>query len=92
MRKVRIQSPLDRLPLHVKQTLRAWLTTGGPHGHGVSYKEARRRLADEYHVKTSPASLCAFFHRPETESVTANASVVGSKTGRTITVVIHLPE
>jgi len=63
MKKVWIQSPLDRLPLHVKQSLVAMLTTGGRDGHGINYAQACQRLKTEFGVQTSKAALCGFYHR-----------------------------
>ena len=63
MKKTRIQSPLDRLPLHVKQSLVAMLTTGGRDGHGINYAQACQRLKTEFGVQTSKAALCGFYHR-----------------------------
>lgn len=63
VKKIRIQSPLDGLPLHVKQSIAAWLTTGGQHGQGITYKVARAKLLSEFGVKTSVTALCNFFQR-----------------------------
>lgn len=63
MKKIRLRSPLDRLPLHIKQQLAAWLTTGGPHGHGMTYVEARQKLLSEFGVSASVSSLCGYFQR-----------------------------
>ena len=78
MNKVRIQSPLDRLPLHVKQQLAAWLTTGGRDGVGLTYAETRQRLLVEFGVSTSCAALCNYFQRhakPAPNHVPGDASV-----------------
>jgi hypothetical protein len=63
MNKRRIQSLLDRLPLHEKQALAGWLTTGGTQGTGITYREARQRLFSAFGVKTSTAALSDFYHR-----------------------------
>ena len=63
MRKRSIHSPLDLLPLHQKQALAGWLTTGGPAGVGISYTDAARRLRSEFGIKTSVPSLCQWRKR-----------------------------
>lgn len=63
MKKIRLRSPLDRLPLHIKQQLAAWLTTGGQHGQGMTYAEARQKLLSEFGVSASVSALCGYFQR-----------------------------
>jgi hypothetical protein len=65
MRKRGVHSPLDLLPLHQKQALVAWLTTGGRDGVGISYTDAARRLRVEFGVKTNGPSLCAWRKRSQ---------------------------
>lgn len=63
MKKPVLRSPLDRLPLHVKQQLAAWLTTGGPHGQGITYAAARAKLLTQHGVRASADALSHFFRR-----------------------------
>lgn len=63
MQKLRVRSPLDKLPLHVIAAIKGFLTTGGPHSQGLTYAEARKRIKAEFGVETSAPALCAFFHR-----------------------------
>ena len=63
MKKPFVRSPLEAQPLHVKQQLAAWLTTGGPHGQGITYREARAKLFAEHGVSASLNALNRFFQR-----------------------------
>jgi hypothetical protein len=63
MKKKHISSPLELLPLHQKQQLFAWLTTGGPHRNGMTYKEAQGRVLSEFGLKVSQMALSSFYHR-----------------------------
>jgi hypothetical protein len=89
MNKRRIQSPLDRLPLHQKQTLAAWLTTGGTQGTGITYREARQRILDEFGVKTSTAALSDFYHRCH-RAGPVPAAVVVTPDQNSFTLTIHV--
>jgi hypothetical protein len=84
-----VRSPLDRLPLHQKQALLAWLTTGGPDQIGMTYEDAQKRLAAECGVKTSATALHAFFHRHHRRQVPA-APVETTVDADKITIVIYL--
>ncbi len=89
MQKIRIRSPLDLLPLHVKQQLTAWLTTGGSHGHGMTYTEAKARLLAEYGVRAQEGALCRYFRR--TQRLTAEkVDAVLSPDNSTLTVTINV--
>lgn len=90
MKKTRIQSPLDHLPLHVKQTIAAWLTTGGPHGHGITYKEARVKLLTEYGVRCGQTALCKFFQRQTRASGVRAIDAVLPPGSDTLTLVINV--
>lgn len=63
MKKPVTRSKLDELPQHQKQALMAWLTTGGKHGNGISYKEASAKLKAEFGVCASETALHFFYHR-----------------------------
>jgi hypothetical protein len=63
MKKVRVQSRIEQLPLHVKQQLAAWLTTGGRHGHGITYAQARAKLVQEHGFRCGTNALSRFFRR-----------------------------
>lgn len=63
MRKAFIRSPLDKLPLHVKQQLAAWLSTGGADGIGMTYKAASERLLAEFGIRAGTSALHNFFKR-----------------------------
>jgi hypothetical protein len=89
MNKPRVQSPLDRLPLHQKQTLRAWLTTGGEYGAGLTYRAAAHRLLSEFGVKASGTALSRFYlrhHKAEAVPAGAGVAVVPKGDGLTITI------
>ena len=85
-----IRSPLECLGLHQKQAVMGWLTTGGPGGGGVSHREAQRRLAREFGVKTSQRSLSRFFHRNRREAPLP--TVETRAFAEAITIVITLPK
>ena len=89
MKKLRIQSPLDLLPLSQKQSLMAWLTTGGTQGTGLTYREARQRLHAEFGVKTSTAALSDFYHRGH-RAGPVPAAVVLTPDQNTFTVTINV--
>jgi hypothetical protein len=89
MKKPFIRSPLDKLPLHQKQQLLAWLTTGGPDGVGIPYDEARRRLRSEFGFATSTGSLCRFHSRSRTPLVTPPETIF-DPVKNTLTIVIKL--
>ncbi len=63
MKKPFVRSPLEAQPLHVKQQLTSWLTTGGPHGQGITYRAAREKLLAEHGVRASGTALVRFFKR-----------------------------
>jgi hypothetical protein len=93
MKKPVVRSHLDLLPLHQKQALQAWLTTGGRHGSGISYKAAVARLRADFGVNSSEAALCQFYQRhrcwAKPTDPPAAAATFDAK-AQTLTVVIHL--
>jgi hypothetical protein len=91
MKKPRIQSPLDLLPLHQKQALAAWLSTGGDRAIGMTYAAAVQQMRSEFGVKTSPAALSAFYHRqscaaPSTAGIAAQPAGSGFPIGINISI------
>jgi hypothetical protein len=91
MKKIRIQSPLDTLPLHQKQALMGWLTTGGVHEVGISYKDARARLKTEFGVQASETALCHFFRRHRASGEPQVQTAFDAKTDvLTISIHVHL--
>ena len=88
MRKIRIQSPLDLLPLPTKQQLTAWLTTAGPDGHGMTYAEAKAKLLAEYGVHATEGALCRFFQRTHRGPQTIEVAVTPEN--KTITLTINI--
>jgi len=89
MTKTVIRSPLDRLPLHQKQMILAWLTTGGADHTGIPYAQAAKRLDAEYGIKTSTGSLHGFYHRHLKGQAPATTTTF-DPVARTLTIVIHL--
>ncbi len=63
MHKPRLQSPLHRLPLDQRQSLHAWLTTGGEHGIGMTYDQAIKKLQAEFGLKVSRCALSRYYTR-----------------------------
>jgi len=63
MKKPFVRSPLESLSLHVKQQIAAWLTTGGPHGQGITYEAAKAKLFEAHGVKFSTNALHQFYRR-----------------------------
>ncbi|MGE9271133.1 MAG: hypothetical protein ACQKBU_10055 [Verrucomicrobiales bacterium] len=57
-RKIRGDSVLDNLPLEQFTALRDWFAL-----ENLTYEKAKERLAEEFGVETSPASLMAFYRR-----------------------------
>jgi hypothetical protein len=91
MKKPVVRSPLELLPISTKAALKGWLSTGGPHGGGITYKAAVRKLREEHGITTSQTALCAFFRR-HARPASATVDTVESATTRTITIVITLPK
>lgn len=89
MKKPRIQSPLDRLPLHQKQTLMAWLTTGGSDGRGLTYRAAQAKLKADFGVQIGVAALCGFYQRHQRAPLNP-VNVSASPDGTHLTVTINL--
>ena len=61
--KPRIYSPMELFPQHIKDALIGWLTTGGRHGLGHTYKEAAEKLRLEFGIKMGTSALCNFYTR-----------------------------
>jgi hypothetical protein len=57
-RKVRSDSALGRLAAEKQETLKRWLLEDN-----LSYREVRRRLEEEFGVKTAENSLAAYYRR-----------------------------
>lgn len=76
------------MPMHQKQALMAWLTTGGTDQIGVTYQEAQKRLITECGIRASTSAIDAFFHRHRRQLPAAH--VVTTTDAEKITVVIHL--
>ena len=91
VKKPRVQSPLDRLPLRLKQQIAAWLTTGGADGIGFTYQQVKDKLLAEHGVSVGTTALHNFFKR-QGRLPTATADVSESPVARTITVVITIPK
>jgi hypothetical protein len=89
MPKPRIQSKLERLLTHQKQLLAGWLTTGGKDGLGISYDEAKKRIAAEFGIKTSNSALSHFYSRNRLFNPITPQATFDPKTN-TLTVVIKL--
>ena len=85
-----VRSPLELLPLHVKRDLAAWLTTGGRHGCGMTYKEAGARLLAEHGVRCGHAALCRFFRRHTKPPAAHTVDAVLSPGGDTLTLTINV--
>jgi len=83
------QSPLDLMPLHQKQALTAWLTTGGPAGQGITYKEAQTRLKTEFGIHAEVSALCGYFQRTQ-RSATPMVEVSVSPDRHTLTIRINI--
>jgi hypothetical protein len=93
MKKPRVQSPLDILPLHQKQALMAWLTTGGDRCVGITYAAARKRLAADFSVKTSETALSYFYHRHNPVGAPAEnpgVAITPTEGGFTVTINVRL--
>ena len=90
MAKPVIRSPLDRLPLHQKQLLVGWLTTGGKDGVGMTYDEARKLVLSEFGLKISHSSLCLFYQRSRLASQN-KAETTFDPVSNTLTIVVKLP-
>ena len=77
------------MPLHQKQALAGWLTTGGKHGLGLTYKEAAAKLESEFGIKTGPGGIFNFYRRKKlTPEVSAQTTY--DHDTKTVHVVIHL--
>ena len=87
MNKPVIRSPLEMMPLHQKQALTSWLTTGGKNGIGISYEKAAARLLKEFGVKTGPTALSHFYRRRRAPRAIEQSY---NPERKTLTVVIHL--
>lgn len=88
MKKPVIRSPLDRLPTHQKQALLGWLTTGGKDNHGMTLEEAKKRLLQEFGIKTGQSSLWAFYHRHRQPALMPQTTF--DPAANTLTIVIKL--
>lgn len=87
-RKHFVRALLDRLPLHQKQVIMGWLTTGGPGGEGITYKEAQKRIAEQFGVKISQQGIFKFFHRNRRKA--PSKPIETTIDAEKITIVIHL--
>lgn len=67
----------------------AWLTTGGKHGQGITYREALARLQAEFGVETNVRSLCKFFQRHQRTPLPAVQATL-SPDRQTLTLKINL--
>lgn len=84
-----ILAVLDRLTDQQKQRLMSWLTTGGPHGIGVSYAAAVKLVDSEFGLKVSPSTMYTFFlhyHRDAAPKAEVN------ERGRILIIKITLPK
>jgi hypothetical protein len=93
MNKPVVRSPLDRLPLHQKQLLAAWLSTGGNDGIGMTYTAAKARLKAQFGISTSITALHEFYRRQNRIAQPPRPQVEASYDPhqRTHTIIIHLP-
>jgi hypothetical protein len=85
-----VRSPLERLPLHQKQALQGWLTTGGRYGRGMTYEQARVHLQAEFGVKVGCSAIHNFYRRRPPVDAAPGVSAHASSDGRTVTVTIQL--
>lgn len=88
MKKPIIRSPLERLPMHQKQALLGWLTTGGRDNHGMTLEAAQKRLFAEFGIKTGQSSLHGFYHRHRQPVLTPQTTF--DPAANTLTIVIKL--
>jgi hypothetical protein len=79
---------LRALPLHQKQTLKAWLTTGGIRHMGLSCTSVCRRLAVGLRRQITPADLRTFFVRTPRRKPVAPAETTAE--AKTLSIVIYL--
>lgn len=69
----------------------AWLTTGGKHGQGMSYEDARAKLKAEFGVRASATALHHFYHRNHVPSAHRVDTAYDAKSGvLTISIHVHL--
>ena len=88
MKKPVIRSPLDRLPMHQKQALLGWLTTGGRDNVGMTLEAAQKRLFDEFGIKAGQGSLHNFYHRHRRPALMPQTTF--DPAANTLTIVIKL--
>ncbi|MFT3869256.1 MAG: hypothetical protein QM715_12430 [Nibricoccus sp.] len=90
MKKPVTRSPLDLLPLHQKQAVMAWLTTGGKHGQGMSYEDASAKLKAEFGVRASATALHAFYHRHRGAPTTPQVQTAFDAKSNVLTISIQI--
>ena len=89
MKKPVIRSPLELMPLHQKQALAGWLTTGGKHGIGLTYEEAALKLKAEFGVTASTGTLSTYYRRKRLSPEVSAQTSFDHET-KTVHIVIHL--
>lgn len=88
-RKAVIRSPLDRLPLEVRNTLFTWLTVGGEKGRGMTFAEASIRLRSDFGYNFGVTAIHNFFKRFQRNQVSGVARITTSETGDSKTITIE---
>ncbi len=76
-----VRSPIDRLPREVRETLFAWLTTGGERGRGITYAQAAARLRSDFGLSFGQTAISNFFQRFQRANVPAVARVTTTDSG-----------
>lgn len=76
-----VRSPLDRLPREVRETLFAWLSTGGADGRGVTYAQAAARLRSDFGLIFGTTAIHNFYQRFQRAHAPAVARITTTDSG-----------